>query len=64
MLNLQWCNISYLGKRKSIFKSASVGDLLVPRRVGRGVCGVLKGVVWRQEKHFFCLNKATSHGDE
>ena len=27
-------NISYLGKRKSIFKSAFLWDMLVPRRVG------------------------------
>ena len=30
---LQGTNISHLGKRKIIFKSALVGDMLVPRRV-------------------------------
>ena len=30
---LQGTNISYLGKRKIIFKSALVGDMLVPGRV-------------------------------
>ena len=31
---LQETNISHLGKRNIIFKSALVGDMLVPRRVG------------------------------
>ena len=31
-------NISYLGKRKIIFKSALVGDMLVPRRGGTDFC--------------------------
>ena len=33
LYTLQGTNISHLGKRKIIFKSALVGDMLVPRRV-------------------------------
>ena len=37
---LQGTNISHLGKTKIIFKSAFVGDMLVPRRIYRLPCNL------------------------
>ncbi len=59
LYTLQGTNMSHLGKRKIIFKSALIGDMLVPRRVyiyipasSKGCCFNPKGCcLYRHPKH-------------
>ena len=57
---LQGTNISHLGKRKIIFKSALLWDMLVPRRVKPWICFLLSIVsccIFSQHqrlRHFWC----------